>query len=414
MTQTSDVVVVGGGMVGALTALAFARCELQVALIEKQDSVRFNPAEHDIRVSAISTATQQMFEAVGAWDNMQNVRVCPYRRMHVWDAASNAKTSFDSANAGHQQLGFIVENGLIQHSLWQQLKTLDNVQIHTSTELTSLEFFSDKAVVVLSNGSQLNTGLVVAADGSRSVARQLAGINTDGESYDQQALVATVTTELPQQDITWQRFTETGPQAFLPLTGNRASMVWYHDPWRIAELKALQEGEFISAMHEEFPERLGRIESVQQTGSFPLSWSHAQQYVKPRFALVGDAAHSVHPLAGQGVNLGMLDAAVLVECVMQQFAKEGDTGSLRALRRYERWRKPSNELMIRMLDGIQQAFQPQGSAVSKGLLQASRSAALFIADRVGPVNKTCMRAAMGLAGELPQMATGRLPLATAA
>lgn len=410
MTGDSDVIVLGGGMVGALTALAFARCDLQVTLIEKQAPAEFSTDTHDIRVSAISHASMQMFKAVGAWDEMQDTRVCPYKRMLVWDQSSTARTRFESSDIGYQQLGFIVENSLIQFSLWQQLRQLDNVCIRSPASITDLELRDDNAIVRLNNGEPLHASLVVGADGSHSFARNLAGIKVNGESYEQHALVATVVTEMDQQDITWQRFTDTGPQAFLPLQGNRASMVWYHTESRITELKALPEEQFIRAVESEFPKALGRIESVVQLGSFPLSWSHARQYIKPRFALVGDAAHAVHPLAGQGVNLGMLDAATLVQCVMDGLNQGRAPGDLRVLRRYERWRKPANELMIRVLDGIQQAFQPHDkSSVQAGVLKAARTAALKVADSVGPINKTCIRSAMGLSGDLPELAVGRLP-----
>ncbi len=411
MARQSDVVVVGGGMVGAMTALAFARCNLQVALIEKQLPSKFDASGHDIRVSAISHATLQMFKAVGAWDDMQSIRVCPYRHMQVWDAASSAQTRFNSADVGYEQLGFIVENSLIQHALWRQLQRLENVSLECPASVSVLEFKHDTAVVTLDNGQALQAQLVVAADGARSTVRDLAGIKTEGQHYEQQALVATVNTELPQQDITWQRFTDTGPQAFLPLVGNRASIVWYHSPARVAELKTFSERDFMSALEAEFPERLGKLISVEQTGSFPLSWSHAKQYVKPRFALVGDAAHSVHPLAGQGVNLGMLDAAALVQCVMDRSAQGGEIGDLRALRRYERWRQPSNEIMIRMLDSIQKAFQPaDDSAIRSGVMKATRTAVFQLADQIGPLNKACIRAAMGLTGDVPELARGRLPV----
>ena len=408
MSQSSDVIVVGGGMVGAMTALAFARYDLHVTLVERTLPTPFDAGKHDIRVSAISHATLQMFKSLGAWDEIQGTRVCAYKRMLVWDDSSSAQTRFDSADVGHQQLGYIVENSLIQHALWQQLRSLDNVRIRCPASVAALEFNDGNVKVALENGELLHTQLVVAADGARSSVRTLAGIKVDGESYQQHALVATVNTELPQQDITWQRFTDTGPQAFLPLAGSRASIVWYHTQSRVEALQALPESDFITALEKEFPHQLGRLSAVQQIGSFPLSWSHAKQYVKPRFALVGDAAHSVHPLAGQGVNLGMLDAAVLVQCVTDRLSQTGDTGNLRALRRYERWRKPSNELMIRMLDGIQQVFQPgEGSAFRNGMMKASRTAALQIADKSGLINKACIRTAMGLSGELPELVKSR-------
>ncbi len=410
MRGNSDVVVVGGGMVGAMTALAFAQCDLTVTVVEKKAPAEFDTLQHDIRVSAISHATLEMFKAVGAWQTMQSTRVCPYRRMLVWDSASSARTRFNSSDIGYHQLGYIVENSLIQTALWQQLQQLSNVDIQCPAMITSLDLQEDEAILNLDSGETLRCGLVVAADGSQSAVRSLAGIEVDGESYLQHALVATVTTEIEQQDITWQRFTDTGPQAFLPLTGNRASMVWYHRAERVAELKALPEAAFIHQMESEFPEQLGKLLSVEQMGSFPLQWSHARQYVLPRFALVGDAAHAVHPLAGQGVNLGMLDASALVQCVVEGLGKGKGVGDIRALRRYERWRKPSNERMIRMLDGIQQVFQTQErSAMQAGLLKAARTAALRVADSAGPVNKACMRAAMGLSGEIPELARGRLP-----
>ncbi len=408
--EHTDVVVVGGGMVGALTALAMARCDLQVTVVEKSAASAFDVNDHDLRVSAISHATLQMLKAVGAWQDMQSVRVCPYKRMLVWDDASSAETWFDSTNIGHQQLGFIVENSLIQTALWQQLALLSNVALRCPASVVDLSLDQDMASLTLDNGDVLSAELIVAADGSNSTVRALAGIAVDGERYDQHALVATVKTKLPQQDITWQRFTSTGPQAFLPLVGNRASMVWYHSEQRVSELKALSDAEFIEAMESEFPERLGGVEAVERRGSFPLQWSHAQQYVVPRFALVGDAAHAVHPLAGQGVNLGMLDAAALVQCVIDGVSDGRAIGDMRVLRRYERWRKPGNALMIKMLDGIQRAFQPDHrSPMQAGSLKVLRTAALHLANDITPVNTFCIRSAMGLSGELPELAMGRLP-----
>ncbi len=412
----SDIVVVGGGMVGALTALAMARCDFRVTVIEQRPPSEFSLNDHDLRVSAISHATLQMFKAVGVWDTMQSLRVCPYKRMLVWDNATSAETWFDSSHVGYKQLGFIVENSLMQHVLWQELRALPNVSVRTPATVVDLSVQADKALLTLdadNNSDTLSASLVVAADGFNSTVRSLAKINVDGERYDQHALVATVKTELAQQDITWQRFTESGPQAFLPLAGNRASMVWYHSAERIAELKALSDADFISAMQSEFPERLGGLLQVERRGSFPLQWSHAQQYVKPGIALVGDAAHAVHPLAGQGVNLGMLDAAVLVQCVVDGLAEGRAIGSLRTLRRYERWRKPANASMIKMLDTIQRAFQPEGqSALHASVLKTARTAALYVGNNITPINKVCIRTAMGLTGELPALARGSLPVSS--
>lgn len=406
----TDIAVVGGGMVGALTALAMARCDLNVTVVEQRKPQRFSLENHDIRVSAISHATQQMFKAVGAWQYIADARVCPYSRMQVWDKASTAETCFDSAHVGHRQLGFIVENRLIQDALWQQLLQLPNVSLKCPASVVGLQSTANGTTLTLDNEEVVQTGLLVAADGAQSAIRSMLGIETTGDVYNQHAMVVTVRTELPQQDITWQRFTDTGPQAFLPLADNRASLVWYNSEQRISELLALEEESLMSAIEDEFPSLLGKLLSIDATGSFPLQWSHASQYVKPGVALVGDAAHAVHPLAGQGVNLGMLDAAVLLQCVVDGMQQGREAGDLRLLRRYERWRRPANEMMIRMLDGIQKVFQPdEQSSLQATFFKALRTGALNMADKVTPINKACMRSAMGLSGELPDLAHGRLP-----
>jgi len=396
-------------MVGSLTAAAFAHCGLDVIVVEKSEPKAYSIDPHDIRVSAISVATQRMFQAVNSWDSMQAMRVCPFRRMLVWDSETSAKTLFNSNDIGQEYLGHIVENRVIQQGLWQQLRELDNVRMICPAEVSTCSVGETTAKVLLEDGTTLFSSLLVAADGAKSRIRALAEIETDGEVYEQHALVATVHTEDPQQDITWQRFTPDGPQAFLPLTGNRASIVWYHTPEYIEELKALAARDFLERMRVEFPDSLGRLVALESLGSFPLHWQQAHSYVRPRIALVGDAAHSVHPLAGQGVNMGMLDAAALVECVMRGHGDGHDIGSARSLRAYERWRRGNNLLMIKLLDGISQVFQPSSKILSNSLMKAARSVALRAADQIGPVNGLCMKTAMGLVGDLPLLARGRLP-----
>ncbi len=402
---STDVIVVGGGMVGALTAAALGACGIDVVLLEKTAPAPFDAEVHDLRVSAVSEASERMLEAVGAWDGIRQMRLCPYRRMLVWESQSTAQTLFDSSTIGLPHLGHIVENRVIQLGLWQQLQEMDNVTMVCPGQVDSLQIETER-VVISSGGQEYSAALVVAADGANSAVRSMANIDVEGETYNQHALVATVATDEPQQDITWQRFTPNGPQAFLPLSGHRASMVWYESGETIAMLKQLPDDEFLRAMESSFPERLGGLRSLEGLGSFPLKWQHANDYVGPRLALVGDAAHSVHPLAGQGVNMGMLDAAALVECIVDQHAKGGDIGSSRGLRRYERWRRPQNNVMIRMLDGIHQAFQPQSHAV---VISTLRGFALRGADKIRPLNALCIKLAMGLEGDLPQLARGRLP-----
>lgn len=404
--QSTDIIVVGGGMVGSLAAVALAECGYDVVLVERQWPDSFDLQQHDLRVSAISHATQRMFEAVGAWVGMESMRVCPYARMRVWEG--DAQTEFDSDSIGRVQLGHIVENQVIQLALLQRAQEL--VRVICPASIESLTSLAEGVSVQLDNGTTLTASLVVAADGANSAVRQLAGITTNSQAYNQHALVATVDTEIPQQDITWQRFTAEGPQAFLPLTNNRASLVWYQSAEFVASLKSLSDTALIDAFHKQFPGELGQILSIQDKGSFPLSWQHATSYVKPHIALIGDAAHSVHPLAGQGVNMGMLDVAALVEVIAT--AGRHDIGSRRVLRRYERWRKGNNEMMIRFLHFIQRSFQPEeieNNPVPESAVKFARQLALNTVHQVGPLNRQCIRLAMGLAGDLPELAHGRLP-----
>lgn len=413
MTQNSnpdyDVVIVGGGMVGSMLAAALssatetAPAGLNVAVLENQPPQPFEPGSHppyDIRVSALSVATQRMLEHVGAWQGVLQRRACPYREMLVWDGEAEGRTHFHAADVNAPELGHIVENRVIQLALLDRLRIADNVTYLCPASLVAFNATEHVVQCELSEGHPpITTRLLVGADGARSTVRQLAGIDMQRDSYPQHALVATVETELPQQQITWQRFQPTGPEAFLPLCGSRASMVWYHTEEEVRRLRELEDYAFIEAMEAAFPSELGRIIRVTERGSFPIAKAHAQRYVSNRVALIGDAAHTVHPLAGQGVNLGMLDAAALAEVLTNALAGKKDLGSHRVLRRYERWRRGENSLMISVLDGFYHAFKPQPAPV-----QTIRSAALNIADQGGPLKRFVMRYAMGTAGHLPRLA----------
>jgi len=406
MSETADIVVVGGGMVGAVVALGAARLGLDVMLVEAQHPVSFESNQaYDLRVSAISAASRNIFSSLGAWRGMQRMRVCPFRRMAVWDGSTGVEARFDSADIGERELGYIVENRVVQVALWQQLEAVSQVEIRCPDRITRLATGANGCEVVLESGAQISCTLVVGADGARSAVRELASIGVQGEQYDQHALVASVTTEIGQQDVTWQRFVESGPQAMLPLLGNHASLVWYHTPERVAELRNLNLGDLREQIELAFPERLGSLSQIDAVGSFPISWSHAESYVLAGLALVGDAAHSVHPLAGQGVNLGMLDAAALLQCLQQAHREGRSIASLRVLRQYERWRRAENGLMIRALDSISKVFEPGGEWKRFG-----RNLAFRVADSLSPVNRMCMKVAMGLSGDLPHAALAKPPM----
>ncbi len=377
---------------------------LRIAVIDTAEPKPFdvgtNPP-YDLRVSALSIASRRMLEAVGAWKGIEARRVCPYRNLSVWDGEAHGRTDFRASDCGAAELGYIVENRVLQLALWEQLQSLPSVQCLCPATVEAIEVSESGVELKLSGSTQtrLTAKLLVGADGARSMVRQQAGINVDARPYDQHALVANVTTALPQQQITWQRFVPTGPQAMLPLCGDRASLVWYHTEDEVARLKELDEQTFIKELQAAFPEELGGIESVQARASFPIARAHAERYVAQRVALCGDAAHTVHPLAGQGVNLGLLDAAALAEVLIKAHHAGRDPGAAQVLARYERWRRLNNSIMIESLDAIHKAFSPQPI-----WFQKLRSVGLNTVANVKPLRNRVMQHAMGTQGDLPRLA----------
>lgn len=401
MDSTYDVVVVGGGMVGATLAASLAQVHMRVAVIEAHEppaaAARGFPA---LRVSALSVASQRTLDSIGAWSLLQESGICPYSRMLVWEGEDNQGTLFDSADIAEIQLGHIAENNKIQHAAVERFKALGGTWL-CPQQLSHIKLSAAGADITLADGQQLHAALLVGADGARSTVREMAGIRTTTKCYDQHALVATVRTALPQQNITWQRFVPSGPQAMLPLQGNHASIVWYNTPEEVRRLKAADDEVFLAELCETFPERLGGIDEILERGSFPLVMAHAKDYIKPGLALVGDAAHAVHPLAGQGVNLGLLDAAALAEVIYDAHKAGRPIGSESVLRRYQRWRRSDNAVMLQAMDSIQRIF-----SWKKPGLAVLRRGALGLADRLGPGKDLVSRYAMGLRGDLPRMARG--------
>lgn len=392
-------------MVGALTAAALAECGFDVSVVESARPTEFDNAQpYDLRVSALSVASVHMLEAVDAWPSICAMRACPFRRMAVWDGTTGTETRFNSADIGQSRLGYIVENRVIQLGLWQTLERSQRIEVCCPASIDKYVVEGDGVRVLLDDGRSLQAGLLIAADGANSSLRTMAGIGCEGEAYDQHALVVSVRTAMGQQDITWQRFMPAGPQALLPLTENRASLVWYESASAVAELKSLKPSQLLERIEADFPSRLGELEAVEAVGSFPIRWSQARSYIAERLALVGDAAHTVHPLAGQGVNMGMLDASALVEVLVQARQKRRDPGRRSVLRRYERWRKGENALMIKALDATHHIFEPAGSTS-----RVLRNTALAAAAGVSPVNRLLMKVAMGLVGDLPSLAHGVVP-----
>jgi len=396
-----DLIIAGGGMVGATLAGALGEADLRIALLEGATLERIRPGdEPDIRVSAIHRASQRIFAAIGAWDGMTAWRVSPFRDMRVWDAAGFGQIHFDSADLGEPLLGWIIENRVIQYALLERVRQSSEIELLCPAALETAQPLAENGWRVrLSDGRELTTRLLVGADGAQSKVRDLAGIAASGWNYDQKAVVSHVRTAEPHQETAWQRFLPTGPLAFLPLHDGRCSIVWSTTPEQAGALLALDESAFAEALADAFDQRLGSIIEVGPRSAFPLRRQHAQAYVKPGLALIGDAAHVVHPLAGQGVNLGLLDAATLAEVILDALNAGQDFASFKTLRRYERWRKGDNLLMLGMMDGFKRLF---GNPLPP--VRLLRNVGLNLTDAVGPLKNLIARRAMGLEGDLPRLA----------
>lgn len=406
MRVDADLLVVGGGMVGAALACLLGRGDtgLSVCVLEAGREARWQPgASYDLRVSAISRASGRILEAAGAWSAIAGGRVSPYREMRVWDARGGAEgpgaIHFDAAELGEPELGHIVENALVQQALRDAARRLPGVRWIAGAKVTGLDLGGRAARVELEDARALSGRLVVAADGARSATRELAGIETRGWDYEQRAVVTHVATAKPHRETAWQRFLPTGPLAFLPLADGRSSIVWSTRPEHAAELLEMDAEAFCAALTEASDGVLGTVADCAERAGFPLGLRYAREYCRPRLALVGDAAHAVHPLAGQGVNLGFLDAAALAEVLAGAVGREEDPGSLAVLRRYARWRKGENLAAQFGFDLLARLFA--GDPPVRG---AVRRIGLSLVNHTPMVKNELVRRAMGLKGDLPRVA----------
>ncbi|ASW80521.1 2-octaprenyl-3-methyl-6-methoxy-1,4-benzoquinol hydroxylase [Vibrio anguillarum] len=379
-----DVVVIGGGMVGAAVAIGFAKQGRTVAMVEGIEPEAFTIDQAmDLRVSAISQTSVQLLTDLGAWDEIMQMRVCPYRRLETWEHPE-CRTRFHSDALGLPQLGYMVENRLIQIGLWGQFVHYPNLQVFCPDKLKHIVFGQQNSVL-LESGATLTATWVIGADGANSLVRQLAGIGITAWDYRHHCMLINVETHQPQQDITWQQFFPSGPRSFLPLPGNQASLVWYDSPKRIRQLCAMNKQQLREQVLASFPEELGDI-NVLQCGAFPLTRRHAQTYAKRQCVLVGDSAHTINPLAGQGVNLGFKDVKALLAVTQNQEAL-----TQAQLRNYETCRRPDNLVMQSGMDLFYKTF-------SNEVLPAKlvRNAVLKLAEHSGPVKEKLLKYALGL------------------
>lgn len=426
MTQAFDVVVVGAGMVGAALATGLGRDGLNVAMVDRAPAPDFDPAAApDIRVSALSAGSERYLRTLGAWPHILDMRATPYQRLAVWDETRHplatliprtlTEVEFDAAALGASHLGHIVENSVTQQALWQTAGAESLVTVIAGQSVSTLEQTRQTVTLTLQNGQALEAKLVIGADGAQSRIRDLAGIGVARNQYNQQAMVISVRYQGPVENVTWQGFHPTGPRAFLPLHSagpdhpgeSWGSLVWYDAPEELARLKALPSEQLMAEIRKAFPSELPSLTHIDACASFPIARQHARHYFAGRVVLAGDSAHTINPLAGQGVNLGFQDAQCLQAMVKEARRAGDDLADPTWLGKYEQQRRPVNRRMMMTMDLFYHLFSNRIPPVHllRNLGLGAARALPFARNRVA-------RYAMGIDEELPvivKQLAARLP-----
>lgn len=400
--QTFDVIIVGAGIAGSALAVALQETRYRIALIEVQglktdwpehkDSV----ADFDPRVSALTVASEKFFRSLGVWDLIEGQRLCAYQHMHVWDGDGTAAIDFDAADINADCLGHIVENRLTVTALHQRIRQRGTVQVFAGSKVSELFEQDDLRGITLEDGQQLVAPLLVAADGAQSFIRSQAGFELREWQYGHSAIVTTVKMSEAHQATAWQRFTPEGPIAFLPLPTSdgqqhTCSIVWSALSQYADNLMTLNDEEFTEQLQRAFESRLGKVEAVGPRFSFPLTQRHAKEYIKPGIALVADAAHTIHPLAGQGINIGLKDVAALAAELQRAEQRDIELSHPSVLKRYQRQRKGDNLAMMAGMEGFKRLFAETALPV-----RWLRNTGMRWANRAQPVKNLLVRQAMGL------------------
>lgn len=394
--QQFDAVIVGAGVAGLVAAIDMARAGLPVALIETKEFAEPQEQQH-VRVSALNVVSERILRDLDVWHNLSDEYVSPFREIEVSDADGTGQVGFSYKDIGRAYLGHIVANKALIKVLLERAQSLSSFNLICPAEIEAFQIDSQHVKIKLADGRTLQAKLLVGADGANSWVRKTLKIPVVEVAYDHTAIVATVKIDSPHHHIARQRFMALGPIAFLPLKNPQyCSIVWSTSPEEAQELMCDDIDTLGRKIAATLDNDLGGVAVVDKPIAFPLTMRHATHYVHPRVALIGDAAHTIHPLAGQGMNLSILDAACLSEVVIRNFRAERDIGKIKNLRRYERWRRSDNQLMIDAM-----AFFKAGFSVQQGFLRQLRDITLRVTNRNRWLRKIFMHNAMGFRGELP-------------
>ena len=395
-----DVAICGGGLVGLTLGVALARHGVSCAVIDPAPPEAMTSTEFDGRVSSISLGSKRVLEGIGVWPGVAD-QASPILEIRVSDNNSPLFLHYDHSEVGDEPLGWMVENRRLRAALLAEAAGLPVLHQFTRVGVATVVEAGEGAEVTLDDGRIITARLAVAADGRRSRIREAAGIGVVQWSYEQVGIVCTVHHERPHRNIAHERFLPAGPFAILPMTDNRSSLVWTERAARAPEFMALDDAGFLAALSDRFGDFMGALEVVGPRWSYPLSLVHAERYTAPRLALVGDAAHGIHPIAGQGFNLGIRDVAALAELVVERRRLGLDVGAPDLLAHYQRWRRFDTTLLIAMTDGLNRLFSNDIPPV-----QLVRDIGLAAVNSSAPLKRVFMRHAMGVVGDLPRLARG--------
>ncbi|MDA9556315.1 FAD-dependent 2-octaprenylphenol hydroxylase [Vibrio sp.] len=401
MMQSVDIAIIGGGMVGLTFAAAFKGSDIRVAVIDGNIPEHHESPLPTGRVSALSRSSEIVLRNLSVWQKIEQLECSPYQAMEVWEQDSFARIEFNAQKLSQPNLGYIIENSVVQQSLLEQVVDMPNVSLIMPAKCTNLVMGESEAWLTLDNGQSLTTKLVVGADGANSWLRKNRDIPLTHWDYGHQAITANVRTTEPHGQVARQIFTPQGPIAFLPLNNPyMSSIVWSVESSRAEQLIALNDSEFNKALTAEFDAKLGVCEVIGKRHMHPLKMRYARDFTLDRVALIGDAAHTIHPLAGQGANLGVLDAASLAQEIFKLWKQNEDIGARKNLRAYERWRKAEAMKMIASMQSFKDLFESNNPA--KKLF---RGIGMKLVGQLPGAKEEIMKRALGLKGDLPDLAT---------
>jgi len=406
MTNDFDILIIGGGLVGASLACALGGQALRVGLVEAKPFTTRAQPDYDERSIALSYGSQRIFAAMGLWPALAD-SCAPIRHIHISDRGHFGAARLAAAAEGVEALGYVAPARVIGQALAQRLDAFENIELLCPAQVEHVVLDEDAAQVTLQIGGAtrvLRTRLVIAADGANSQVREQLGIETEHWQYDQTAIIANITPERPHQNTAFERFTDTGPLAVLPLVDERCALVWTVRTAQVDALMQLNDAAFLSALQERFGQRLGRLRKVGTRQAYPLTLVRARESVRARLALIGNAAHSLHPVAGQGFNLGLRDVAALADVLIEALRSGADLGDLVILQRYAAARRRDQRGVIAFTDGLARIFANPLAPVA-----LVRNLGLIAVDLLPPLKHFLTRRTMGLAGRLPRLARG-LPL----